>query len=97
MLANKGIDVRNATLHIVPIRVKYNEDYSKVESAAASRVIELTRNKRGALSPKKYEEISEYFIKGNISVDRVVGEDIDIAQSNLDLLFPDRKIMIQGA
>lgn len=97
MLANKGVDVRNATLHIVPIRVKYNEDYSKVESAAASRVIELTRNKRGALSPKKYEEISEYFIKGNISVDRVVGEDIDIAQSNLDLLFPDRKIMIQGA
>jgi hypothetical protein len=58
MLAAKGIKVKNATLNLVPIRVKYNEDYSEITSAIASdSPKELTR-KDGRYIFGKYDKVA---------------------------------------
>lgn len=96
MLASHGISVKKATLNIVPIRVKYNDDYSQIESTIMDyKPTELTFD-NGKYVFKNYDAVAKHFIRAEIGTDRIISEDRDIADEQLKLIFPDRDVKVNG-
>lgn len=95
ILASHGYKVKNATLHIVPVKVGYNEDYSEITSAIASEEsIELTE-KNGKYVFEQYDRVARYFIKSTINTESIVSSDLDEASKQLQLIFPERDVNIK--
>ena len=95
-LANKKIKVRNARLHIIPIRVKYNDNYSKIESTRVKpESIELTLH-NGRYNFNKYDKDVSNFIKSELGTNEISSEDVNKVSKQLELIFPKRDIAIQG-
>lgn len=96
ILASHGFKVRNATLNIVPIKVNYNDDYTKVTGAVVNRnPIELTVS-NGRYVFDKYDTVAKHFIKSTMRVDQVTSEDLQETSEQLDLIFPEREIKATG-
>lgn len=95
-LASKKIKVRNAKLHIMPIRVQYNSDYSKIDSIKVKKSMELTLRK-GRYTFNKYDKIASKFIKAELGTNEISSEDVKKVSKQLELIFPDRDITIQGS
>lgn len=97
MLASHGLKVRNATLNIVPIKVGYNDDFSKIESAIAnSKPIELTINENNRYVFTKYDKVAQHFVKATVNFRKITSEDTSEAKKVLDLIFQSRDIAPEG-
>lgn len=96
MLASQGISVRHATLNIVPVKIKYNEDLSVIKSAIMRDTpIELTVF-NGKYVFGKYDKVARNFIKSSVVLDSINDEDVDIVNEQLKLIFPARDIQADG-
>lgn len=95
ILASKGISVQNATLHIIPIRLKYTEDYKNIISAEARPDREFTiKNSNYIFS--KYDRVAKHFIPTNVNVRDINDADIDAVNDQLTSIFPDTDIKAKG-
>ena len=96
ILASHGFKVRNATLNIVPIKVGYNEDYSEIHDAVArQKPFELTVE-NGRYIFTKYDVVAQHFIKSTVNADQIRYRDLDEAERQLSLIFPERDISAEG-
>lgn len=95
MLAAHGISVNNATLHIIPVRMVYNDDLSAIDSISVQKPEELTViNDRYVF--KKYDDAANYFIPAHVDTDKLSDEDLDNASKDLQAIFPERDIQASG-
>lgn len=94
ILAYNGYNVTNTTLHIIPIRLTYNDDFSKINSTSiyASNHIQLSQ---GAAF-NKYETIAKHFIKSNVTINPISSTIIGRINKNLEHIFPERAINYTG-
>lgn len=95
MLASHGISVNNATLHIIPVRMVYNDDLSAIKDISLQKPIELTVvNDKYAF--KKYDTAARHFIPAHVDIEKISDKDIDDANSDLEVIFPEREIKVTG-
>lgn len=94
ILANNGYNVTGSQIHLIPIRLHYNDDLSRIEhvDVYVSNHIELPMGQEF----NKYQTAAKHFIKSNVSLDEVDAQVINKINSNLQYIFPERSIRIQG-
>ncbi len=95
LLAYHGFNVTNTELHIIPIRLNYSEDFSKVTD-----VVPYLWNKHIKIfqgqSFEKYERAAKYFIKSNIKLEPIKSALVKKIDNNLQCFFPERNITLEG-
>ncbi len=94
ILAYNGFNISGTQLHIIPIRVEYSDDFSKINSTTvySSNHFQLPIGE----SFNKYQTIAKYFIKSNIKLEPIKNIVIQRINNNLNFLFPQRNITIEG-
>ena len=94
ILAHNGFNVTGTQLHIIPIRVDYSEDFSKINSTTvyAQNHVQMPIGQ----SFNKYETIAKYFIKSNIKLEPIKSKVVQLINKNLNFIFPQRNITIDG-
>lgn len=93
MLAYNGFDVSKTEVHIIPIKVKYNDDKSKVTGISVYDPIDIMPYGKEA---DIYETTARKFIKSNVTIDDFNSDIIDRVNSYLNVFFPQRDIKFQG-
>lgn len=94
ILAYNGFNVTGTQLHIIPIRVDYSEDFSKINSTTV--YVENHIQMPVGQSFNKYETIAKYFIKSNIKLEPIKSKVVQQINRNLNFIFPERNITIDG-
>ena len=94
ILEYNGFDTSKMTMHIVPIRVEYSEDMSRIESATVYSSNNIDMPVGEAFN--KYETMAKYHIKSNIKIDPIKSTTISTINSNLNFIFKERNINIKG-
>lgn len=94
ILAYNKFNVTGTQLHIIPIRVDYSEDFSKINTTTvyAQNHIQMPVGQ----SYEKYERIAKYFIKSNIQLEPIKNRVVTKINSHLNYIFPERSINIDG-
>lgn len=94
ILQYNGFDTSRITMHIVPIRVKYSDDMSKILSTTvySSNSIDMPVGE----AFNKYDTMAKYHIKSNVKIEPVKNQIISTINTNLNLIFPERNINIKG-
>ena len=95
MLANAGFNTERMTLSIIPIRVQYNDDFTKVQDVVAMPKIEYTIN-RGKYVFTKYDSVVRNFIESTATINTISSEKMKKADRALKALFPDKNISTKG-
>ena len=93
ILAYNGINVKNMELHIVPIRVNYNEDFSQIENVTVYSNYDNIPKGKGFI---KYQTAANYLIKSNIKIDPIKNEVVSRINSHLEFFFPERSVKLEG-
>lgn len=93
ILAYNGFNVKNMELHIIPIRVHYNEDFSEIQN--------ITVNSNYQDVPKgkafiKYQTIANHLIKSNVILEPIKSDIISKINSNLNFFFKERDVKYNG-
>lgn len=94
ILAHNGFNVTGTQLHIIPIRVDYSEDFSKINSTTVYAQNHIQMPAGQAFN--KYETIAKYFIKSNIKLEPIKNKVVQQINRNLNFIFPERNITIDG-
>lgn len=95
LLAYHGFNVSGTELHIIPIRLNYSEDFSKITGVIPylwDKHIKISQNQ----SFEKYERAAKYFIKSNIKLEPIKSTLLQRIHNNLQCFFPERNIGITG-
>ena len=95
MLANAGFNTERMTLSIIPIRLQYNDDFTKVEDVVAMPKIEYTIDK-GRYVFTRYDSVVKNFIESTAVIDTISSEKMKNADRALSILFPDKNISTRG-
>lgn len=95
ILSANGINVENASLHIIPIRVRYTDDCTKVISTEVHSERDLTVEGHKYVF-NSYERIAQHFIPSSANVKDINDEDIDAVNVQLSAMFPEHTIKAQG-
>lgn len=96
MLANKGINVKNMSLNLVPVELKYNKDFSKIESIAIRDTIRHNLTKYGNPALNKHFNKVKYFIKSNLQEIESLPQGIKQANELINAIFPTLNIKSEG-
>ena len=95
MLAAEGFNVEHISLSIIPIRLKYNEDFTKVTEVVPMDKIEYTiRN--GQYVFTKYDTVAQRWIASRATINTISSDKIDRANKGIKALWPDRGITTHG-
>ena len=94
ILAHNGFNVTGTQLHIIPIRVDYSDDFSKINSTTVYSQNHIQMPVGQAFN--KYETIAKYFIKSNIKLEPIKSKVVQQINKNLNFIFPQRNITIDG-
>lgn len=95
MLANEGFNVEHMSLSIIPIRLKYNDDFTKITEVVPMDKIEYTiRN--GQYVFTKYDNIAKKWIASRATINTISSDKIDRANKAIKALWPDRRITTHG-
>ena len=95
MLANAGFNTERMTLSIIPIRVQYNDDFTKVQDVVAMPKIEYTIN-NGRYVFNRYDSVARNFVESTATINNISSEKIEKANRALKVLFPDKNISTSG-
>lgn len=97
MLAENGINVENITLNIIPVKLNYNEDFSKVISIRVNTPISYSSNKRDAsYNLENYDKLVSKFLKNNYTPEPINNDIIEKARENNKKIFPTLNIKRDG-
>ena len=96
MLANKGVQVKNMSLNIVPVHVEYSEDFEKINDIHVFSPINHNLNKFSSPSLNKYFNKAKYFIESNIPEVEDLSQGIKEANNIIQATFPTLNIKSEG-
>lgn len=94
ILAYNGFNVTGTQLHIIPIRVDYSDDFSKINSTTV--YVQNHVQMPVGESFNKYQTIAKYFIKSNIKLEPIKSKIVQQINKNLNFIFPQRNITLEG-
>lgn len=92
ILANNGYNVRNITMHYIPIQLKYNDDFSQIESIIVHNSYNVAYEK----SFKKMDTVAKAFIQSKVNISPIQSSTIEQVNTNLKVIFPDKQIYANG-
>ena len=95
MLANEGFNVEHMTLSIIPIRITYNDDFSKVTSMTVMDKTEFTV-KDGKYKFGNYDIVARRFIGSTARINTITTDQVKKVDYALKVLFPDKNITSHG-
>lgn len=95
MLASEGFNVNHMTLSIIPIRLEYNSDFTKVTDIIPMDKIEYTVE-NGRYVFQKYDQIAQKWIASKATINDITPEQVSKANKALKALWPDRDITTHG-
>ena len=95
MLANAGFNTEHMTLSIIPIRVQYNDDFTKVTDVVAMDKIEYTM-KNGQYNFQKQDSVAKRFIASNSTINSINSDKLELANKQIKALWPDKNISVNG-
>lgn len=100
MLSAAGFDTTHLTVEIIPIFVKYNDDYTKIKEVSVRKKLNLAYDsgdeRKGKYTFQKYERQAEKFIKGKVIINEVDKASVDSSDKFLRAMFDERKITSKG-
>lgn len=96
MLANKGIQVKNMDLNIIPVEMSYTDDFSKINDIKVHDSINHNLNKFSNPGLNKYFNKAKYFVESNISETENLSGGIKEANSIIRATFPTLNIKSEG-
>ena len=97
MLAENGYDVRNIELNIIPVHLKYNEDFSKVSSIRVDEPQKYSaRGRDGSYALDHYDRLVSRFLKDNYAPDEITNDHITAATNDIRKIFPSLNIKNEG-
>lgn len=96
MLANKGIQVKNMSLNIVPVQLDYTDNFDKIEDIKVFDPINYNLNRFSNPGLNKYFNKAKYFIKSNISETENLSQGIKEANEIIKAIFPTLNIKSEG-
>lgn len=96
MLANKGIQVKNMSLNIVPVQLDYSDDFNKIDDIKVFDPINYNLNKFSNPGLNKYFGKAKYFVESNISETENLSDGIKEANSIIRATFPTLNIKSEG-
>lgn len=80
MLANNGLNIKDITMHVVPLQVQYSSDFSEINNITVREVKNYGGN--------KYDNTARYFIDSNTQVENITQDNITSADSINRAIFP---------
>lgn len=98
LLDNNGININNIDLNIVPVHLKYNDDYSKVEDVEVQTTKPYsTRNSGAGYAMDKYDKHIRNFFERKAPTFNVSSQVvIDATKIVNDAIFPELNIKDEG-
>ena len=94
LLAANGVDTKNTILHLVPVKLKYNNDMQLEAAIVSDRDARLNVQGRNNPMQKQYD-ISERVLPSPARV-QVVNEDLDVVDKQLEAIFVTPNISSHG-
>lgn len=92
ILANNGYNVRNITMHYIPIQLKYNDDFSEIKSVIVHDSYNVSYEK----SFKRMETVAKAFIQSKVNINPINFSTIEQVNTNLKVVFPEKSIYANG-
>ena len=93
ILEFNGIDSRRIRVNIIPVRMKYDEDFENILEISAGSPIAYDQ-KEYQYTFQKYDNIANNFIDSNVSIEDLDDSIYDTVQNNLNKIFVGRDINI---
>lgn len=95
MLANHGISTNYIVMHIIPVQIKYDEDFKGIESINVEQEKNVTYNGT-QYTFDKYDRAAKQFIESNINTEAVRSSDLVKVSEQLKHIFPGKNVMAEG-
>ena len=97
ILAHYGYNVRNMSLHIVPIQFKYDSNYENINEVLIESFnnLELTIN-NGKYVFSKYDDAAKHFILSKVKFNSITSEQVQRINNNLKVFFQEKDINYAG-
>ena len=95
MLAAEGFNTENMTLSIIPIRLMYNDDYTKVTDVIPLKKHEFTIVNNTYVFGK-YDAVAQQLIASNIDTTNIQLESLQTADRACEVLWPESNIRSTG-
>lgn len=92
ILANNGYNVRNITMHYIPIQLKYNNDFTQIKSVIVHNSYNVAHEK----SFKKMDSVAKAFIQSKVNINPINSLTINQVNTNLKAVFPEKLIYANG-
>lgn len=94
MLAENGIPCKDATLHIIPVHVKYED--GKVYDIQVANPESISSKTRGNYALDNYDKQVKVFLNDNVIPNVITNEAINKANQNIEKIFPELSIRTDG-
>lgn len=97
ILAENGFNVNNIELNIIPIHLKYNDDFSKVLSIRVDDPQRYSsKQSDGSYALSHYDQLVSRFLKDNYIPSEITNSDIKEATEDIKKIFPSLNIKVEG-
>lgn len=96
MLANKGIQVKNMSLNIVPIQLQYDDEFKTIQNIKLHPPHNYNLNKFSNPQLNSYFDKAKYFIESNIPEPQGLSKGIQEANKVIKTTFPTLNIKSEG-
>ena len=95
ILEYNGIDARNIRVNLIPVRIKYNEDFNEVTDISVSDAITIDQQKDFLYTFQKYDNVAAQFIDSNASIEDLNDDSMLKVTEQLNNIFPGRDVNIR--
>ena len=88
ILANNGINIKNIDMRIVPLQVKYGNDYDQIQEMVVRDSINYDIDENSRYIGQKFDNDARYFIEESNQIENITSENIEIADQINTAIFP---------
>lgn len=94
ILANNGINATDIRVNLIPIRVKYDNQFQNITDIVASKAVSYDMNNNGSYTMQKYDNVVANFIDSNIDTIDINDEDLLACNSQFSRIFPNQTVEV---
>lgn len=96
ILKANGFNVNSISLHLIPVELKYNDDYSNIYDIRVHPVYERTSSKNNTYSFDKIDSYTKVMIPNKSKMEPMSSENLSKADNILTAIFPTLNIKEEG-
>ena len=96
ILKQNGIPVEGMNMHIVPITLQYNEDYSYLNDIIIGPTPVNISTGRNGYNMESYDNKAKFFIKSDMEVPNLSSQDFELVEEQAQYIVPGINIKSEG-